>query len=196
MHLSSWKWAVVAGALAVAPVAARADWYGGSPVGNYLLIGGGATAFTDSTTKEVWDTGGTWDLRWGTGLKSFLGFEAAYVGAYNPAKTGNADLLSNGANAVLRLQYPIASGDVAVEPFVFGGIGWRYLSVRNAPAGAKDTDNLGEVPFGAGVTIGMGRFLVDARFTYRTTFSEDLGGPGGTLKMQNWAVNGAIGVAF
>jgi hypothetical protein len=195
MHVVS-RAAVVAAAvmmLAGADVA-RADV--GGPT-SYFLLGGGVDAFTDSTAKNLWDTGGTWDLRLGGGNRSYLGTELAYVGALHPAKSGNLDLLANGAEAVVRLQAPYAAGSGwLVEPFAFGGIGWSYLSVRNAPSGVKDTDNIGQVPFGAGVTFGMNRFLVDARFTYRWTFNEDLGGPGGTIRLHNWAVNAAIGYEF
>jgi hypothetical protein len=191
------RWALVTGAiLAVSPVAARAWDGGGGGLGTYALVGGGVTAFTDTTAKDLWDTGGDWTLRLGAGNRSYLGAEVAYVGSLHPAKTGSLDLLTSGAEAVLRLQYPYMMDKTLVEPFAFGGIGWRYEKIRNAPSGAKDTDNIGDVPFGAGVMFGFGRFLVDARFTYRATFSEDLIGPRGTVKMHNWAVEGAIGLEF
>jgi hypothetical protein len=191
---------VVAGALlalATASVARAADGAAGDGrTGSYVLVGGGVTGFTDSTAKDLWDTGWTWDARLGAGNRSFLGGELAYVGALHPAKTGSLDLLANGAEAVLRLQLPYAMNGWLVEPFAFGGVGWSYLSLRNAPSGAKSTDNIGDVPFGAGVTFGVNRLLIDARFTYRATFNEDLVGPAGTVKMRSWAVNAAIGLEF
>ena len=153
----------------------------------------GVNGSTDSTATSLWNTGATWDARLGVGDRSYLGAEVGYVGSLHTAKAGSLDLLGNGAEAVVRLQVPYATEGWLVEPFAFGGIGWSYLSLRNAPAGVKDTDNIGDVPFGAGVTLGAGRLLLDARFTYRATFNEDLA-PG--LKMRSWAVTGAIGVQF
>ena len=196
MHLVAWVRTIAASAaLLVTPVAARA--WGGGPSdggsGSYLLLGGGVDGFTDSTAKSLWNTGGDWTLRIGAGDRSYLGFEVGYVGSFHGAKAGSLDLLANGAEGVIRVQYPYVANGWLMEPFVFGGIGWSYLSLRNAPAGVKDTDNIGDVPFGAGVMLGSGRFLVDARFTYRSTFNEDLA-PG--LKMHSWAVTGAIGFEF
>lgn len=106
--------------------------------------------------------------------------------------------MTNGAEAVLRLQYPYLRQGWLIEPFAFGGIGWSRLSVRDAPAGVEDSDDFGVVPFGGGVTFGRGRMLLDARFTYRTSFSEDVlsAGGGSPVGLDQWAVNAAIGWEF
>ena len=104
----------------------------------------------------------------------------------------------NGAEGVIRVQYPYATGRWLLEPFAFGGIGWSRLTVQNAAPGVKDTDDIGVVPFGGGVGIGYDRFLLDARFTYRTSFSEDLplASSGGTADLSRWAVGASIGYEF
>jgi hypothetical protein len=161
-----------------------------TPYGEYFLLGAGASDFTDSVLQDAYDMGVTWDARLGFGSRSFLGLEVAYVGAMRSAAFGDNDITQHGAEAALRLQYPYVTGPWLVEPFALGGIGWSRLSIDNFP-GDEDSDNLGVVPLGAGVTLGYGRFLVDGRFTYRATFSEDIGD-----NLQNWAVVGSLGYEF
>jgi hypothetical protein len=166
--------------------------------GEYLLLGGGVTDFTEDALKDGFDVGTTWDLRVGFGSRFFVGAEAAYVGSFRGADGPGSDVLTNGAEGVIRLQYPYVRGAWLIEPFAFGGLGFSRLSVRDAPPGVEDSDDLGVVPFGAGLTLGYGRFLVDARFTYRSTFAEDLqvAGAGGSPSLDQWAVGASIGYEF
>jgi hypothetical protein len=99
---------------------------------------------------------------------------------------------------VLRLQYPYEAGAWLVEPFAFGGIGWSRLSLEDGPPGVRGDDDVGVVPFGAGLTLGYRGLLVDARFTYRATFDEDLAlaAAGGDADLQGWAVGASIGYEF
>jgi hypothetical protein len=206
MQRAGWKVVYLAAAiLAAAPGLAGAQGF--RPVqseglmtsyGEYLLIGGGVTDFTEDALKDAFDTGAAWDVRLGFGSRFFVGAEAAYVGSFRGGKGGGSDIMTNGAEGVLRLQYPYLASGWLVEPFAFGGIGWNRLSVRDAPPGVKDSDDYGVVPFGAGVTLGRGRMLVDARFTYRSSFSEDLpvGAGGSTPSLNSWGVNAAIGYEF
>jgi hypothetical protein len=169
-----------------------------TPFGEYVLIGGGVTQFTDSDVKDAVDVGGAWDVRVGVGSRYFLGVEAAYVGSFRGGKNGANDLMTNGAEGILRVQYPYVRQGWLVEPFAFGGVGWNRLSVRDAPPGIEDSDDIGVVPFGAGVTLGRGKLLFDARFTYRTSFAEDLAvaASGAKASFDNWAVNASIGAEF
>lgn len=200
------RFVLIAGALlAAAPGIASAEGWGGggapelaSPLGPYVLLGGGVTDFTNRSVRDRYDVGGTWDVRLGVGRGSFVGVEAAYVGSALSAKNGGPNLLGNGAEGVVRLQAPYASGSWLLEPFVFGGIGWQRMSLRDAPAGLKNQDDIGVVPFGGGVTAGYGRWLLDARFTYRTSFSDDLPLAVGAApaNLDGWAVNAAVGYSF
>jgi hypothetical protein len=203
----AWSKFVFAAALAVAAAPGLAGAQGWRPAessglltryGEYVLIGGGVTDFTDDSVKDAFDMGGAWDVRVGIGSRYFIGAEAAYVGSFVGGADGGNDVITNGAEGVLRLQYPYVRQGWLVEPFAFGGIGWNRLSLRDAPAGVEDSDDYGVVPFGAGVTLGRGHLLVDARFTYRTSFSEDLAaGPGGeTANFDRWAVNASVGWEF
>ncbi len=169
-----------------------------SPLGEYVLVGGGVTDFAKSATKDRFDTGVAWDVRLGVGSRYYVGVEAAYVGAALNAKGAGPDLRMNGAEGVVRVQYPYASGRWLVEPFAFGGLGWNHLTLNNAAPGVKDSDEIGVVPFGAGVTVAHDRFLVDARFTYRTAFNEDLalGASQATPNLERWAVGASVGYEF
>ncbi len=169
-----------------------------TPYGEYVLIGGGVTDFTKDGVKDRFDAGGSWDARLGFGSRFYVGGEVAYVGSAQNGKDGGPDLMTNGAEGVLRLQYPWATGDWLVEPFAFGGLGYSRVSLRNAPAGLAKSDNVGVVPFGAGVTVGYKRVLLDARFTYRTTFNEDLalGVNESPANLERWGVGASIGYEF
>ncbi len=206
MQATRSRFAVALGLLlAAAPTIGSAqDWRGAgarellTPLGEYVLVGGGVTDFTKSELKDRFDVGGGWDVRLGIGSRYFVGAEVAYVGSLSPGKGAGPDLQANGAEGVVRAQYPWATGGWLVEPFAFGGIGWSRLSLRNAPPGVADSDDIGVVPFGGGVTVGYGRVLLDARFTYRTSFSEGtaLGATGAKPDYQRWAVNASLGYEF
>jgi hypothetical protein len=200
------RFAFVAGlALAAAPgIASAGDWGAAgssglmSPLGEYVLVGGGVTDFTEDAVKNRFDMGGAWDLRLGIGSRVFVGGEVAYVGWLRAADGAGSDLLSNGAESVVRLQYPYATGSWLVEPFVFGGIGWNHVSLRDAAPGLEDSDEIGVVPFGGGVTLGYNRLLFDARFTYRTSFDDDLAlaATEGPADLEQWGVTAAVGYEF
>jgi hypothetical protein len=191
--------------LAAAPAGGRAEEATGgatsdrlTSLGEYFLVGGGVTDFSKRDTRDAFDTGGTWDARVGIGSRFYLGAEAAYTGSYRSFKGSDASLVTNGAEAVLRLQAPYTRGPWLVEPFAFGGIGWDHLSIRKAPAGVNDSANIGVVPFGAGVTVGYGHFLVDARFTYRSTFHDDVAFAPGAARpdLSHWTAGASVGLEF
>jgi hypothetical protein len=202
MHAARTSFAIVAGlALAAAPrAAAAADGASGlvTPYGEYALIGGGVADFADSDVRDRFGVGGAWDLRIGLGTRYFVGGELAYVGSARAGEGDGPDLVSNGGEAVLRLQYPYATGSFLVTPFAFGGIGWSRVELQDAGPGLKDADDVGVVPFGAGVTLGYGRLLLDARFTWREAFDEDLplAAAAEPADLAQWGVTAAVGYEF
>lgn len=203
MHAATTKFALIAGlALAAAPrPSAAADSTASGLLtryGEYALIGGGVTDFADEDVKDRFGAGGSWDLRIGLGSRFFVGGELAYVGSARAGDGIASDLISNGGEAVVRVQYPYASGALLVEPFAFGGIGWSRVELQDAGPGLKDADDVGFVPFGAGVTLGYGRLLLDARFTWRESFDEDLAlvAGEGPADLAQWGVTAAIGYEF
>lgn len=201
MHAGTTKFALIAGlALAAAPASVAAEGASGllTRYGEYTLIGGGVTDFAEDDVKDRFGAGGSLDLRLGIGSRYFVGGELAYVGSARAGDGTPADLISNGGEAVLRVQYPYASGALLVEPFAFGGIGWSRVELQDAGPGLKDADDVGFVPFGAGVTLGYGRLLLDTRFTWRESFDEDLALAAGEAPadLAQWGVTASIGYEF
>jgi hypothetical protein len=167
--------------------------------GEYLLLGGGVTNYVDRAVKDRVETGGTWDLRVGLGNRAFIGGELAYVGSARKANDLGRNLVTNGAEGVLRLQYPYDTGRWVVTPFAFGGAGWTHFDVHGVRAAAlRDSDDVFEVPFGGGITLGYDHLLLDARFTYRQTFDEKLvpAADGTAASLRSWAVTGSVGYEF
>jgi hypothetical protein len=191
--------------LAAAPrIGSAQSWRGSgshelaTPYGEYVLLGGGVTEFSKSATSDRFDTGGAWDVRLGIGNRYYVGVEAAYVGAALNANGSGSDLRMNGAEGVIRVQYPYTTGRWLVEPFAFGGLGWSHVTLSKAAPGLKDNDDVGVVPFGAGVTFAYDHFLADVRFTYRTSFSEDLvlAANQSAANLERWSAGASVGFEF
>ena len=56
-------------------------------------------------------------------------------------------------------------------------MGWTYYQLVNEDSNTsnvKDHANALSIPFGAGVSVAYNHFTVDARFTYRSVFDDDL----------------------
>ena len=169
-----------------------------TPYGEYFLVGGGLTNYFDSAVRDRVDLGGSWDVRLGIGNRFFVGAEAAYVGSARKAAGLGTNLVTNGAEGVLRLQYPYATGEWLVEPFAFGGAGWTHFDVHRARAGQRDSEDVFETPFGGGIMLGYHHFLFDGPFTYRQTFNEDLirAADGTLASLKSWSVVASAGYEF
>jgi len=156
-------------------------------------------------------TGGAWDVRLVFGQREVLALETAYVGSahYISANGLDADamLVSNGAEGVLRLNIPVIDHGSIIEPFGFVGLGWsRYELTQTAYNRSNITtaENVMEVPYGCGLTMGSDGFLVDIRFTYRATYYDQLmraptssGSTGGdSNRLNSWSLGAHIGFEF
>jgi hypothetical protein len=169
-----------------------------TPYGEYFLVGGGLTNYFDRAVRDRVDLGGTWDLRLGIGNRFFVGAEAAYIGSALKAGGLGTNLVTNGAEGVLRIQYPYATGRWLIEPFAFGGAGWTHFDINSARVGQRGSDDVFETPVGGGVMLAYGHFLFDGRFTYRQTYSENLiQARDGTLaSLKSWGVTASAGYEF
>ena len=82
-------------------------------------------------------------------------------------------------------------------PFAFVGLGWQHYQVTNTntftSSVARDDDVMA-VPVGGGLEYAVGRFMADARFTYRATYYNDLVVSGANLN--SWGVATQIGFSF
>lgn len=169
-----------------------------TPFGEYFLAGGGVTNYVDGAVRNKVEVGGTWDVRLGFGSRYYLGAEAAYVGSARQSGSLGSNLVTNGVEGVVRLQYPFVTGEWLLEPFAFGGAGWTHFDLHSAGPGVQGTDDVLVVPFGAGFTAAYGHFLLDARFTYRQTFDEALltTAVASAPNLASWAVTASLGYEF
>jgi hypothetical protein len=171
-----------------------------SGYGSMVTLGGGVMNFTGAGARSVARGGGAWDLRLGWGTRNIVGFEAAYMGSANKLSAAgldpNAMLLGTGAEGALRLNMPLAYRDSLFEPFGFGGLGWTRFDIINDDyntSNVSEKDHVMTVPVGAGLAMAVRGFMVDARYTYRFVYREDLIG---NTDLDNWIVSANIGSEF
>ena len=171
-------------------------------VGMGLMVGGGYEDFTNSNMQRLTGGGGAWTARAVAGTRQYVAVEAAYVGSAHGVDAlgvqSNAVLLANGVEGALRLNVPIVMrGAQLLEPFGFVGLGWSHYQVTNTNINTSDMasdDDIMSLPVGGGLAYAVGRFMADARFTYRSTYYNDLLRSGGNLN--NWGVGSQIGFSF
>jgi hypothetical protein len=172
-----------------------------SGYGSTVTLGGGVMNFTGAGARGATSTGGAWGLRIGWGTRAILGAEAAYIGSANkmssvPGLDPHAVLLGTGAEGNLRLNAPFLVRDTVIEPFALGGVGWTRFDIINDDfntSGALEKDHVMTVPVGAGFAMGVHGLMIDARYTYRFVFNEDLLGK---TSLDNWIVSANIGSEF
>jgi hypothetical protein len=175
-----------------------------SVVGAGLLLGGGVQDFSRSGARGVTNTGGFWSARLVAGTREYIGLEGAYVGSAQGINAlgldSDAVLISNGVEGAVRLNLPIvvARSAALLEPFVFGGAGWSRFHVARTSINTSDIasdDDVLTVPYGAGMMVAYRGLMADARFTYRSTFYNDLlRTTGGSL--DNWSAGAQVGFEF
>ena len=171
-------------------------------VGAGILVGGGFEDFTNGTMKSMTSTGGNWTARVLAGTRQFVGLEAGYVGSVRSIDAlglqSNARLLSNGLEGAARLNVPVVMRrNQLLEPFGFIGLGWSRYQVQNTTtvtASLERDDDVMTLPVGGGLEYAIGRFMADARFTYRATYYNDLMRNGGNLN--SWGFGGQVGFSF
>ena len=190
---------------AAAPVTPRSN------IGVSLALGGGLSGFAGSEMKDITNVGGAWEVRVAFGTRLLLAGELAYVGTRrNMHLTGvsgatpgeTPHVFSNAIEGDLRAQYPFLSGAWLIEPFAFGGLGYTHMGVdATVPTDSRirtTGDDLLVVPFGAGVIAGWNRVLLEARFTWRQAFDEDLlaRADGSIASLSNWSAGATVGYEF
>jgi len=171
-------------------------------LGTGLLVGGGFEDFTNDNLRSMTGGAGSWNARAIAGTRQFVGVEAAYVGAARGVEAlgvqSNAVLVSNGVEGALRLNVPVVlRSRQLLEPFGFVGVGWSRYQITNTNVNTSSlagNDDIMSVPMGGGLAYAIGRFMADARFTYRATYYNDLMRTGGNLN--NWGVGTQLGVSF
>jgi hypothetical protein len=98
----------------------------------------------------------------------------------------------------MRINIPFIQGRSLFEPFGFVGIGWSRFNVVNTETRSSDVaslDDIMTVPYGGGLELAYGAFIADARFTYRSTYFNDLMRTTGG-RLNSWGVGAQMGLAF
>lgn len=179
------------------------------PLGRYgleIALGGGVEGFTSDSARDFTNDGGSWNVRVGIGNRSPLAFEASYIGSAQSIDAlgldGDSILVGNGIQGVVRVNF---TQSYAIQPFAFAGAAWRHYNLANSDFNTSDiddSDDVLEIPMGAGLAFKYGGFLLDARGEFRLASQEDLM-PSLTAvdfddraQMHRWGVNANIGYAF
>lgn len=154
-----------------------------------VLLGGGVEGYTGALAPRV-SVGPTYGASLQIRPTDILGLEFAYSGALHEIKdnvthgvdvASGPDLLRNGGRAMAT----IGLLDAAVQPYLLGGVGVNWYSVRgNARAFGFKDDTSGEVPLGLGLRMQRGAFTADLRGLYNIPFSQDFA-PGVTTTSTN-----------
>jgi hypothetical protein len=176
-----------------------------SGIGMGLSVGGGVIGFTDSQTRSSVNDGGSWEARLTIGTRLPVGLDLAYVGSAQGLTVSglstDAYMLGNGAEADLRIQWPTGM----FRPYAFGGIGWTHYTVQRSSVlgtGVLGSDDVGTVPFGAGLAIGkVNGLLFDIRGTGRAAFDDDLleglySGSSQNARLHSWSVTARLGAEW
>jgi opacity protein-like surface antigen len=152
------------------------------PLGVGVLVGGGVIGFATDEMIDVTTVGGSWEARVAIGTQLPIGLELGYLGSAQGLDAIGLDddaiLLSNGAEAVARFNI---IAEAPLQPYAFGGAGLRNYQIVNTDENVSnlaDSDNVFEVPVGAGVSFRVVEgLLLDVRGTYRFAFDDDLTAP-------------------
>lgn len=143
-----------------------------------VQAGGGYSNFTENGTRDLTTPGGLWTVRASSWANRWLGVEAGYIGTANgfdPPTGGDAAILRNGFDVDLKLGYPVAVGNAYVAPYGLIGLGIDFLVLAGAEgnrAGADTHDTAFALPVGVGLTAGLDRYSLDARFAFRSNFGD------------------------
>lgn len=163
-------------------------------------VGGGVDDFAKSNMRNATNLGGSWNARLTIGTRSWIAAEVSYIGSAQTAHMGvlrgNETLYGNGAQAALRLNL---TGNLSpVQPFLFGGGAWRHYSTSG---NTGISDDLWEIPAGAGIAAYVSDLMIDVRGEYRfasdsTSLSRELGLVNLGENFDRWGVSGNVGYVF
>jgi hypothetical protein len=179
------------------------------PLARYGLefaLGGGVEGFTGESARDFTNDGGAWGVRVGIGNRSPLGFEASYFGSAQSIDAlgldSNTILLGNGVQGLVRVNF---TQDYSIQPFAFAGAAWRHYNLTNNDfntSDIQDSDDVLEIPMGAGLGFKYKGFMLDARGEFRLASQEDLMPSlvavdiNDRASLDRWGVNANIGYSF
>jgi hypothetical protein len=173
-----------------------------------VSAGGGVSGFTGESARDAASDGGGWDVRATIGTHSPIAAEVSYLGSMQAIDAlgldDNALLVGNGVQANVRINLSTTS---AVQPFLFGGAAWRHYSLQNVDTNTSDvsgSDDVLEIPVGAGVAYRYRGFILDARGEFRASTNDDLlpsltqepFSNDNQAELHRWGVNANVGYEF
>ncbi len=140
-------------------------------------LGGGVSGFTNSTMRDFTNDGGGWNVRATFGTRYPIAFEGEYTGSAQSIDALGLDddavLVGNGLQGAVRVNIL----DQNIQPFVFGGVAWRHYELADEGINTSDvanSDDVLEIPVGAGVAWRYRGFMLDVRGEYRYARFEDM----------------------
>jgi hypothetical protein len=164
-----------------------------------LSVGGGVSGFAGDTLRNNSDVGGSWNVRLTMGNHSRVAGEVSYIGSAQSINglgtSSNSTIVGNGAQADIRLN---ATLHTMFQPFLYGGVAWRHYSTTTTAttfADLETSDNVFEVPVGAGIAGYFGDFMLDVRGEFRFAWgggNSDLNGD----SLDRWGATGNFGFEF
>jgi hypothetical protein len=170
-----------------------------------IIASGGVEDFSGETMRDTSDVSGIWGIRADYTYESLVGIEAGYLGtAANvnaPIGGTSATLVGSTVEALAKVMVP----DLPVQPYAFVGAAWRRYDVvgeefTTSDAGMDDSDDVFQIPLGAGVGYRYRGLVADARFTFRPTTGEDLVITDTRNEefapMHTWGVSAGLGYEF
>ena len=187
-----------------APLAPGPDATSKSTLERYgiaVALGGGVSGFTSETMRDATQAGGDWGVRVSLGTRNRIGLEAQYLGSAQSIDAlgieNDAKLVGNGAQAALRLNLL----DYNVQPFVFGGVAWRHYRLMDEginTSAVSDSDDVLEIPVGAGLAWKYRGFMFDVRGEFRYAAMEDMVPrlDGDAAAMHRYGAIADVGFAF
>jgi hypothetical protein len=195
-----WLMAPVAALAQTEAQGVRRGYWPASGSGSEVAVGGGVMDFSGGGARGLTNVGGSWNVRLTAGTRSIVGIEGAYIGSAQSVSAAGLDpsasIVGNGVEGALRLNIPLPLGDGMIEPFGLVGLGWSHFSVVNDDFNTsfiRETDNIMTLPLGAGIAFSWRGLMVDARYTYRIAYEDELLG---NNDMSNWIVSANIGAEF
>ena len=184
-----------------------------SGIGIGLSVGGGIMGFTSQTVRNTTSPlGGLWDVHATFGTYMPVALELDYIGSAS-------QINSQFSSASSTLVGTTFEGDLRVnimphalwDPYVFAGLGWQHYAVDSsaftlADTGVRNSDDLLDIPVGAGVAYRMGPWLANVRATFRAAQDSNLilerpslqtAGSGNTYApMHSWETSLSLGYEF
>jgi uncharacterized membrane protein len=191
----------------VMPEQPSRPWYDPDRIGFGITAGGGVQGFTGDVMRDTAEDGGNWDVRAMIGTRLPLTVEASYLGSAQSIDALGLDrsavLLGNGVQGDLRIN---ATTDMAIQPFIYGGVAWRRYTIENSDFNTSDVvdkDDVVEIPVGIGLAYKLRGFMLDARAEFRGSFNENLVPANGArdafsdpASLNRWGINANIGYEF